>query len=278
MTGYHGRRGPNVSQYVANLNTIPTAQNILSEPLNIDEDLALFTNSEFIDWDVGDIDLNPSLDFEVPAAQHAPAPTPDLIPMAKDMNGQQHANKPLDFVNGDFSFADYSVYQNPVTEPIPSAPYSHTRGYPIPASYTSPVSTLASPVTPHFDLPTSGKKRKLDLDPHSQQAKDEAVRVSAEEDKRRRNTAASARFRVKKKQREQALERAAKEMTDKVNLLESRITQLEMENNWLKGLITEKNERSAPDISAMYKKFTEDSASERSTSERTDGVGTESTD
>jgi cell shape-determining protein MreC len=64
--------------------------------------------------------------------------------------------------------------------------------------------------------------------------------MAAEEDKRRRNTAASARFRVKKKQREQALEKTTKEMSDKVQALESKILQLEMENKWLKELITEK--------------------------------------
>ncbi|KAF1824056.1 uncharacterized protein K489DRAFT_294954, partial [Dissoconium aciculare CBS 342.82] len=69
---------------------------------------------------------------------------------------------------------------------------------------------------------------------------EEVTRMAAEEDKRRRNTAASARFRVKKKQREQALEKTTKEMSDKVQQLESKILQLEMENKWLKELITEK--------------------------------------
>lgn len=71
---------------------------------------------------------------------------------------------------------------------------------------------------------------------------EEASRVAAEEDKRRRNTAASARFRVKKKQREAALEKSAKEMSDKVSSLEAKITQLETENQWLKKLILEKND------------------------------------
>ena len=69
---------------------------------------------------------------------------------------------------------------------------------------------------------------------------DEAARLAAEEDKRRRNTAASARFRVKKKQREAALEKSAKEMTDRVDALEAKVTHLEMENRWLRGLVTEK--------------------------------------
>lgn len=38
--------------------------------------------------------------------------------------------------------------------------------------------------------------------------------------KRRRNTAASARFRMKKKEREQALERHAKDLEDRLNKME----------------------------------------------------------
>jgi hypothetical protein len=67
----------------------------------------------------------------------------------------------------------------------------------------------------------------------------ERAKLEAEEDKRRRNTAASARFRVKKKQREQALEKAAREMTDRLSGHEARIKELEQENKWLKGLLTE---------------------------------------
>ena len=97
--------------------------------------------------------------------------------------------------------------------------------------------------------------------------------MAAEEDKRRRNTAASARFRVKKKQREQALERSAKDMSDKVSALEGRINQLETENKWLKNLITEKNE-SKEDIAALWKKYNAEQQVERKASERKDGVGT----
>ncbi|KAJ2847409.1 hypothetical protein J3B02_004172 [Coemansia erecta] len=64
---------------------------------------------------------------------------------------------------------------------------------------------------------------------------------AAEEDKRRRNTAASARFRVKKKLKEQALERTAREMTAKAEALEKRVHELETETRWLKSLITEKD-------------------------------------
>jgi len=96
--------------------------------------------------------------------------------------------------------------------------------------------------------PQVGDKRTSSaalLSPPNGELFEEGSRVAAEEDKRRRNTAASARFRVKKKQREQALEKTAKDMSDKVALLEARVGQLEMENQWLKGLITEKNLKAA---------------------------------
>ncbi|KAG9292909.1 hypothetical protein G9A89_016271 [Geosiphon pyriformis] len=69
------------------------------------------------------------------------------------------------------------------------------------------------------------------------------AKFTADEDKRRRNTAASARFRVKKKMREQALERTAKDMTTKAEVLEGRVKELELEIKWLRGLIVEKDAR-----------------------------------
>lgn len=77
-----------------------------------------------------------------------------------------------------------------------------------------------------------------------------------EEDKRRRNTAASARFRVKKKQREQAMAQSAKEMSDKIKELEDSVTRLKAENQWLKGLIIEKNENKE-DVAELWEKFIE---------------------
>lgn len=65
----------------------------------------------------------------------------------------------------------------------------------------------------------------------------EANRVAIEEDKRRRNTAASARFRVKKKQREAALEAHTKALEDQVSDLRDELDKLRNENQWLKGLI-----------------------------------------
>ena len=57
------------------------------------------------------------------------------------------------------------------------------------------------------------------------------------EDKRRRNTAASARFRLKKKEREAALEGKAKELETKATELKKECRDLRRENEWLKGLL-----------------------------------------
>lgn len=46
---------------------------------------------------------------------------------------------------------------------------------------------------------------------------------------------------MKKKQREQALERTAKELGDRTKELEKRVSQLETENEWLRGLVVERN-------------------------------------
>lgn len=60
------------------------------------------------------------------------------------------------------------------------------------------------------------------------------------EEKRRRNLAASARFRQKKKIRENQLEKATKDLSDRATGLEEKISSLEQENNFLKALLTEK--------------------------------------
>lgn len=123
------------------------------------------------------------------------------------------------------------------------------------------------PVARYAQPDTSAVGEKLQQDSNGFE---EPSRVAAEEDKRRRNTAASARFRIKKKQREQALEKSAKEMTDKVTSLENKVSQLETENKWLKNLLVEKNEGNE-DITTMWKEFT------KQASEKMKGTKAEST-
>jgi len=269
MSGYNGRRGPNVSEYIANLNTIPSPSDQTLDPQNLEDDFALFTNADFAD--AGNFNMDVPLDFDFGVNDQPPTTQPS--PATRN-NSAASTDPKLDFsLPGDFHFADFPNFSTPIIDTSIQG-LSQTQGsnYPVPNTYTSPGSSAVSPAVPGFDA-TNGKKRKLEnSETNSQQAIDEAARVAAEEDKRRRNTAASARFRIKKKQREQTLEKTAKEMTERVSVLETRIQQLETENAWLKGLITEKNggKTSTSEIKALLNKHEEG----RSTGTRTDGVGT----
>lgn len=142
------------------------------------------------------------------------------------------------------------------------------------SSISTPQTAARTPApTSSSKAPTS--KRKPSHKP-SAISVEEAARFTAEEDKRRRNTAASARFRVKKKMREQTLEKSMKDTNEKNAALEARVTALELENQWLKNLITEKNGRnpdegktSQNDIASMFKKFL---ATQKASAEKTLGT------
>lgn len=90
------------------------------------------------------------------------------------------------------------------------------------------------------DLPLPNKETsKPVVDKVTKQTKG---KLSSPDDKRKRNTAASARFRVKKKLKEQQMEENAQRLEEKVVLLEKQLKTLEMENKCLKNLILQKNE------------------------------------
>mmetsp|Transcript_9268 Transcript_9268/g.9173 ORF Transcript_9268/g.9173 Transcript_9268/m.9173 type:complete len:190 (+) Transcript_9268:68-637(+) len=74
------------------------------------------------------------------------------------------------------------------------------------------------------------------------------------EDKRKRNTAASARFRIKKKMKEQQMQQKSKELQDRVIGLEKKLKTLEMENKCLKNLIVKQNEQKNSDLLENIKK------------------------
>jgi hypothetical protein len=78
MANYNGQRGPNVSEFIANLNAIPTAQDMAGQgqdDFSLDAELAMFTNTQFFDFDLGqDVELQQSsFDFN---AQPAAGPIP----------------------------------------------------------------------------------------------------------------------------------------------------------------------------------------------------------
>ncbi|KAI0666301.1 hypothetical protein C8Q78DRAFT_1109550 [Trametes maxima] len=75
--------------------------------------------------------------------------------------------------------------------------------------------------------------------------------VASAEDKRRRNTAASARFRIKKKQWTLNLERTISDLSGRVEELEREAAELRRENGWLKEIVMLKSKRFAgvvPDL------------------------------
>lgn len=94
MSAFGGRRAPNVSQYVANLNTIPSAHDVASQQqdgFNLEDDLAIFTNTEFFDFDMGENTVGPSLEFD---------PLQDGQTKGEDAAVQAKNDKGLDFLEG----------------------------------------------------------------------------------------------------------------------------------------------------------------------------------
>ncbi|KAG6376155.1 hypothetical protein JVT61DRAFT_2129 [Boletus reticuloceps] len=123
---------------------------------------------------------------------------------------------------------------------------AHSSAFPVPLP--SAATTATSPTVPTTPSPPPAKRARApklssstdsNSDPYqeSTQSDPTATTPVATEDKRRRNTAASARFRLKKKEREAALERRAKELEDRVVELERECEGLRRENGWLKGLV-----------------------------------------
>lgn len=120
--------------------------------------------------------------------------------------------------------------------PLPTSSQTQT---PIPASPASDVQTQLNKQSP--PAPKRARVTKSPTDagavPTSPASEYNPTPLGPGEDKRRRNTAASARFRLKKKEREAALEKKAKELEVKVSELEKECEGLRRENGWLKGLV-----------------------------------------
>lgn len=160
---------------------------------------------------------------------------------------------------GDFNFGDFNGYHGSGVPPFHEGLGNLQPLQPNPQPHYAP-SVPQQPQQPQQSAyvqssPAHSRRGSVVLNPLSRSMSfEDQSRLAAEEDKRRRNTAASARFRIKKKQREQALEKSAKDMTDKVTALENRINLLETENRWLKNLVMEKNDGNE-EITAMFKEF-----------------------
>jgi hypothetical protein len=245
MSAYRGRTGPNFSEYLNNLNTLapPYEEEQFNENLDINSDLAMFTNTDFTHFDIPAVPEDSNFDFDL------------------------GDNKPENFKYEDLvSGSGTNTNFNPS---LGDSPADTSQFYPGYNASAFPAEGQGSGTQGAGRLGAEGTSSD-NLSP------EDKSRLAAEEDKRRRNTAASARFRVKKKQREQALERNVKEINDRNSKLEAKVTQLEMENKWLKDLITEKNAApSREQLDAAYQKFKRESE-EREVKEsgHTTGIGT----
>ncbi|KAG9237306.1 hypothetical protein BJ875DRAFT_370240 [Amylocarpus encephaloides] len=270
---YQGRTGPNVSEYVAKLNAIPSPQDLQSTQAPVpDVDPNAFSNDDYFDFNMGGGDLQiegldmKATDFDQQCirANHSIMETVSMI-FPELGNVEQPA-----------LFPELNTNQTSPISTYQPAPINTYQPAPINTSQEDYLgsSSAGFPATPRA-APLSGAKRKAGSISPASSATDfeEASRLAAEEDKRRRNTAASARFRVKKKQREETLEKTTKAMSEKVAALEGRINQLETENRWLKNLITEKN-HDKEDISQLWMKFRHETSANRNGFQRKDGVGT----
>ena len=258
MSTYRGRTGPNFSEYLNNLNTLTSPydqEHFPPEELDITQDLAMFTNTDFTHFDIPALPEDASFNFDLSENKS----NPHNIKYEDLLSGSSptHQLPQVDTTAGDSSHF-YSTYNTPI-QPAPAQGFDNQDAFASPSAQTA-----------------AGSKRKEDsIDPTL--SPEDKSRVAAEEDKRRRNTAASARFRVKKKQREQTLEKTVKEVQDKNSKLEAKVTHLEMENKWLKDLITEKNGiTSKEEMAAAYQQYRKNSEErDLKLTTHTTGVGTD---
>ncbi|KAI5957014.1 hypothetical protein KGF57_003388 [Candida theae] len=116
----------------------------------------------------------------------------------------------------------------------------------------SPNSVASTPYTPSVYSSAQTSSAFVSQSPSASNSL--ALSQSALEDKKKRNTAASARFRIKKKLKEQEMERKAKELEEKVAQLQKRLKTMEMENKCLKSIIFQQNEQKNVDLLESIKK------------------------
>ncbi|KIK98493.1 hypothetical protein PAXRUDRAFT_823784 [Paxillus rubicundulus Ve08.2h10] len=107
-----------------------------------------------------------------------------------------------------------------------------------------PPGTAPQNIASPSHLPTPPVTVPSDASPEQDPDQMEEVTPTTE-DKRRRNTAASARFRIKKKQKTLNLERTVSDLTGRAEELEREATELRRENGWLKEIVLLKGRKLA---------------------------------
>ncbi|KAF3012024.1 hypothetical protein E8E14_006682 [Neopestalotiopsis sp. 37M] len=267
----NGRRGGqvNFSNFIQDLNVEVPSQNTSPVSEDWEKDLAMFTNTNFFEWEKAS--AGASADFALPEPETKPAVAAAVAPVAppapattttpREPASATSAVGDFDFnLPDDFNSFDFGTF---ATTNVPSFP----DGLGLQQLQPGQPQAYAPPQQGSYAVPPqAGQKRPSDAGHSRQISFEDQSRLAAEEDKRRRNTAASARFRIKKKAREQALEKREKELNDEVTQLKNRITHLETENKWLRGLVMEKTgakeSKFDPKLAAALKVLGKDSDSE----------------
>ncbi|KAI9257134.1 hypothetical protein BDA99DRAFT_561635 [Phascolomyces articulosus] len=143
---------------------------------------------------------------------------------------------------------------NLIQQQLPDVPVTTHRNPPLilPKVEPSQAKNIASSAASPTSKQTNEKRTVNNKRPRVDEELTTQEREAVDEDKRRRNTAASARFRAKKKVRERAMEQSVKDMTEKSEKLEERVKSLEQEIKWLRTLLIEKNKKNdeAPPMTA----------------------------
>src|SRR5947199_3442421 len=184
MSGYRGRAGPNFSEFLNNLNAVSPSydqEQFNADNINLDEELAMFTNTDFTH-------------FDLPSIPDAGAANFDL-----DDNATANDNIKYEDLLAGTTSPSLLIGTSP-SQSVPLFPNYNTPIQPAPPANAFTVNPQPpSGVTPSATSPQTqpAKKRKADVSSPAV-SPEEQSRLAAEEDKRRRNTAASARFRVKK--------------------------------------------------------------------------------
>ncbi|CCL99054.1 uncharacterized protein FIBRA_01065 [Fibroporia radiculosa] len=204
-----------------------------------------------IPFDIGSILAGMGIDpFLVPPVQQAPAP-PAPMPTAHSLAQLLSLHAASLFPPPNASVMPRpptSVSGQPQQQRLVPPPLQQSQQQPQPQSQPQPPQQKQQQQPQQQTTPAPASKRARTAgrasfssvaSPESVEAeeKESGTPMTASEDKRRRNTAASARFRLKKKEREAALERKAKELEVRVSELEKECEALRRENGWLKGLV-----------------------------------------
>lgn len=151
-------------------------------------------------------------------------------------------------------FFDLDVFDNGTTVPFKEGQLKRLQSIKEELKEQSPIS-----MTPLAETPESLPLMELDV----------YKQLEMNEIKRKRNTAASARFRVKKKLKEKEMMEHTRGLQDKLAALEKKVKLLEMENKCLKQMVFDNNEKRNQDLLESIKKR---SLGQHADHERRDGA------